>query len=255
MNTKETPRVSTLNGQAVDFLKVGNHSHAIGKLQEALAAVRSNLDSGESTTESRRSSGGSGVGRICVPVGVRAYFAVYSSTVDDEEDGRTDRAGSVFRCFDRAFVLPDNAGENRTSCVVLYNLGLSHTLAWLETHQASDLNMAIKLYKMALSVAENCMVEETMDDYVLLQLLALFNNLGYLQHYHAQSLSAARQAELTLHCVGAIRALIGTRYPAAGKQQQEQAVARVCSEEDFLFFRWSVLFLFQQKEKDVAPAA
>jgi hypothetical protein len=280
-NTKETPRVSELNAQAIEFLTIGNHQASIVKLQQALAVLRSSLErvAGDSSSSSAATSNEPTL-RFCIPVGTRAYFAVYESVVEaEEEESDSDLAGSVFRFFDQAFSFGEGTCETHISCVILYNLALSHSLAWLETRDGTDLSMAIKLFKMALSVVENCMAEDpsaiTTDNYVLLQLLALFNNLGYLEHVRAQYRRAAgtfsemAESELTRHCVGAMKALLATRYgnsrnhpPSSGdeavntgtlarqpEQQQEDC------HENFLFFRWAVLFLFRSKEMDIAPAA
>jgi hypothetical protein len=282
-NTKETMLVSELNAQSIEYMAIGNHQASIAKLQQALALTRSSLErGGGNSSSSGLTSHQSGL-RCCIPVGTRAYLAVFESAGDaDEEEPTSDRPGSVFRFFDRAFSLGEGICESYTCCTILYNLALSHTLAWFETGNATDLSMALKLFKMALSVVENCIAEDpsviTTDNFVLLQLLALFNNLGYLQYFRAQDRRAAGtvseelEDELTRHCVGAIQALLatcygnsrnqpppsgheaantGTLYPPTEQLRQQQRE----SHEDFLFFRWTVLFLFRSKELDIAPAA
>lgn len=237
-STETTLTLRSLNALAISYLASNNYQASICALHEALARARSSLlqapgHAGEEVTLPFNLAGSNEVQRtqICIPVGGSSLFDVQSISA----------RGPVFCLFDRAFALPSNAGDNRTFCTLLYNLALSHSLVWCESESAEELQLAIELYRISLSTAES-MWAESNDDFVVLQLLAIFNNLGYLHSQQKEPSQASVKA--ICHSVNAIQALLSSREVTGSPHQ-----------EDIVFFRWSCLFLFNRRDQDMAPAA
>jgi len=74
--------------------------------------------------------------------------------------------------------------QGRTSAVLLYNLALAYHLQGLCTGVSSrELQLALQLYKMTLSVVESCCHFQAVDDHddlLLLLVMAVFNNMGHI---------------------------------------------------------------------------
>ena len=100
--------------------------------------------------------------------------------------------------------------------------------------------MARDLYKMALSIVESCLPEVYSDRLLLLQLLALFNNLG---HVHSNCYDEAE----TNQCMNAARALLASRAFFTAKHDDPAQV--------FAFFEWSTLSISSNAPFVFAPAA
>jgi len=286
--------MADLNSQAIAHLKAGNYQEAIDIWQTALRRFRTSLNkSHENGNEaetpapsatSPADAAGVSIGGICVLIGPDNASRLFDDNSNEEDvvvgtTGESSSFNSVynFRFFNRAFSIPTSPGtaaspsswgESQTSCVLLYNLALAHTLNWRTVPSASEkkkeLDMAIQLYKMALSCIE-CVLEGTSlesDDFLLLQLLAIFNNMGYLMLHTGSSTAAASlgDADPGFHCIEAMQALLKSRDTPAGvaivgggnsSGEHSSAFFR-----DFLFFRWNLIgFLLSRNEYLIAPAA
>lgn len=253
-----------LNSHAILLLRTGDYVRACGVLKESLSRMKSALQRSGVVEEQlhlnpvevrgREEEEDPATTKVCCPVGLQEDGPI---TGDSEESVLSSGSGPVFSFFNQAFQLPPTHCQNRISCSILYNLALSHSLAWRESQEEKDLQLATELYKMALSVAETCLSSQMLpnDEFVLLMLLAIFNNLGYLQwHQQRQHLEdpqsssqqTVTQSDATWHCVQAIQALLTSHIAT---------VTLSAHVEEFNFFRRSSLFLFNRKDLSNAPAA
>jgi hypothetical protein len=236
---EETPHESRMsennplaekNMFAIACLQDGRHKEAAQALKQALGFIKSSLSTenlpgreNPETFASQCSFLSEGLSLPC------------SSRVSNNTD-------SVFQIFDHAFLLPNDAwcsaNQSRTSGIILYNLGLVHHLASEKVGRDRELRTACNLYQMALSIIEGCIGDVDSDDLLLLQFLALFNNMGQI---HATFFAKSEMD----HCTSAVQALVSRK---ASDQRLHQS-------EAFIFFQSSSMLMQKTSLYGLAPAA
>lgn len=226
-----TTSVAKLNSAAISFMQQGDFASAIVVLKRALAIMRSSLHTN--------------VARVSNPCKIppRRHAAISSSvpTVDVHKT-----KADVFEVFPRAFHLPvhqTHAGvdyDSLTSLALLYNMGLSYQLSALATGCSNQLRTAREVYKMALSVVQGCLGSALTDSCMLLQLLALFNNMGNLH-------STCYDADATNQCINALTALLESRTFGLARNGE--------GAELFRFFEWNNTLATSNPLFAFAPAA
>ena len=150
--------------------------------------------------------------------------------------------GGMMTFFDRAFrietdedsKLLSGENENKTCCLLLYNIGCCHHALGIQGGCQDELSKAFKLYRMALEfVTFN---ESTEDDDTLLMLsLAVMNNVAHIQSFFFHY-------DEVRHCVSWLRQAAQHFQPSS------------LSEEDYMFF-FLRFFVLPTNELHSSPAA
>ena len=221
--------VSKMNAMALAYMQRGDYGSAVFILKRALGALKMNLGT---TVDHSQVKVGSPVISSCV----RAINMGAKKALSE---------GDVFEVFASAFEVPDVELQNvRTdslaSLVMLYNMGLCYQLNALSTGSTQHLHTARNVYKMALSVVERCLGDALTDPFLVLLLLALFNNMG---HIHTTCYDAAD----TVQCMTALAALLESRTFAFARNGE--------ASELFLFFEWNNTLAISNPLFAFAPAA
>lgn len=91
----------------------------------------------------------------------------------------------VFQCAFRPPCLPgdewETINQSRASITNLYNLALAYHIQGLSNGSSSrELKLARNLYRMALSIVESIQPNIFSDNFMLLLILAVFNNMGQI---------------------------------------------------------------------------
>ena len=191
------PTLADTNSSAVECLRQGKHIEAVAQLQEALATMRMAIrDAQQETTILSTENTIASETQLeikSVPIVEDVCFSHVARCASEVcVEGLADTGSGAFRFFDRAFLLPEignddpwfTANQNRVSVIILFNLALSHHSLGSRFGSSNDLELALKFYKICLSIVDECGMEEPSspsDDFVLLLLLSLFNNIGHIQ--------------------------------------------------------------------------
>jgi tetratricopeptide (TPR) repeat protein len=140
----------------------------------------------------------------------------------------------AFSVFDRAFLIDSSAsasiysseGQNFTTTVLLYNMGLAHQLLGMQDLPSRQRNLkkAMKVYRMAAAIAND------------LVSLAVSNNMGHIYSYFCETQESQR-------CLDYLQAGL--------KEIQQDSKVEILAEE-FRAFQMNVLIMHGQK---VAAAA
>jgi hypothetical protein len=156
----------------------------------------------------------------CVPLG--DSLSCLKPSIYQEQD--------AFSIFDRAFLIDiySSEGQHLTIPVLLYNMGLAHQLLGMEDlhSQRSNLKKAMKVYKMAATVAND------------LVSLAVANNMGHIYSQFCdtqQSQCCLDSLQAGLHAI-----------------QQDPNVEIL--EDEFSAFQMNVLIMHGQKKVAAAAA-
>ena len=221
--------VSALNSLAVSHMQHGDYKSATFVLKRALDILKASLlpDGDAPEPQSQRSS-----------------LSLLISTVPVALAGKTLGECGTFEVFTRAFDFPQevatDSNRSQASLCLLYNMGLSYQLCALSTGNSRELRLARELYKMALAVVENCLVQALNDTGLLLQLLAIFHNMASIHE-------SCFEADQTAHCLSALGALLASRSFREAKAGSQG--------ETFLFFEWNKTLSASKPLFAFAPAA
>jgi hypothetical protein len=141
----------------------------------------------------------------------------------------------AFSVFDRAFLIDStdlasiysSEGQNFTTAVLLYNMGLTHQLLGMQNLPSRQRNLkrAMKVYRMAAAIAND------------LVSLAVSNNMGHIYSYFCETQESQR-------CLD---------YLQAGLREIRQDSNVKILEDEFSAFQMNVMIMHGQKV--VAAAA
>jgi tetratricopeptide (TPR) repeat protein len=226
--------------EGVRYFEAGKYNEAIAALQVALVEMRSMLalkqmDDPMALEESsirHRDSNGN-----------YEDLTIQSAPLADciRRDIGVDNS-SAMTFFDRAFRITTaedskllfGANENKTCCLLLYNIAVSHQALGLKEGNQGELSKAFRLYRMALEFLrfnDNAQNDSTM----LMLSLALMNNVAHIQ-------SSVFNFEELKHCVSWLR-----------EAAHHFETSCLC-EEDYMFF-FLRFFVLPSNEISSAPAA
>jgi hypothetical protein len=173
-----------LNTKAVDLMRQGNLREATSSLREALDQ-HEDVDLADKVTSAFLSV-------RSVPL-EQSLSLVKSSSYQDHH---------AFSVFNRALVIDDAefatassiAGQNCTTAVVMYNIGLAHQLQGIKDLRSQQANFktAMIFYQMATDILEGCTDPE--DQVSGLVYLAVSNNMGHIYSHFCHQ----REAQ---HCL------------------------------------------------------
>ncbi|CAB9508351.1 expressed unknown protein [Seminavis robusta] len=228
-----TSTVFDLNNQGIHYLQQGSLGEAANTFQSALMRLREVLYRTIKADTTQRSSSSSSIdNRIAIPT--RTGPSSPSNVLQNENQ---------FSLFDQAFILPCRLSEseillsvdleNLVSCCLLYNLALTYHKRGLATGKSKDLQQAVSLYQKAATLGD--FVEELAEQ-SLLQILAVFNNLGHIYSEHFESAQVSG-------CMDSILMILESSESYEHLQ-----------EEDYNFFSWH-FFLYPEIPVWLAPAA
>ena len=187
---------SHLNEIGVTLMQRGDFRQAGKILREATGYMKDALETPQGQQQFQtRSISAAHLLQHVVPVA-----ALPSELVQDE--------GGLFEVFQFAFLPPSIPGDewetvnqSRASVANLYNLALAYHIQGLSNCSSSrELKLARNLYRMALSIVESIQPDLSSDNFMLLLILAVFNNLG-------QICATFYDAADTQKCIGAISKL------------------------------------------------
>ncbi|CAB9508350.1 expressed unknown protein [Seminavis robusta] len=226
--------ISAVNGAAIAAMQQGKYAHSTMALKRALAVLKASLNA-DNANEFATSA--------VKPEDQGLLWSVACANPDTT--AAIVGSSNNFEVFQSAFHLPDDrwcsANKTRASVIILYNMGLSYHLSGLSRGSSKELSMARDLYKMALTIVETSLAQVHTDRLLLLQLLALFNNLGHIHSY-------CYEESDTKQCMTAIKALLASRAYYHAKCED--------ATEAFAFFEWSTLSITSPENIfTFAPAA
>jgi hypothetical protein len=161
-----------LNTKAVDLMRQGN-------LREASSGLREALNQHEDMNLTNRVTS-TFLSVRSVPLEEESLSLLKSSSYQDHH---------AFSVFNRALVIDDAelaaassiAGQNCTTAVVMYNMGLVHQLQGikdLRSQQQANFKTAMIFYQMATDVLEGCTDPEQQVSGLVY--LAVLNNMGHI---------------------------------------------------------------------------
>jgi tetratricopeptide (TPR) repeat protein len=149
----------------------------------------------------------------------------------------------AFSIFDRAFFIDSSAsasiysseGQNFTTTVLLYNMGLAHQLLGMQDFPSRQRNLqkAIKLYRMAAAI-----LEKSGDEANRLIFLSVSNNMGHIYSYFCDTQESQR-------CLDSLQ---------AGLHAILQDSQVDILEDEFRAFQMNVLVMHGQKKVAAAAA-
>lgn len=166
-----------LNTRAVEQMRDGNLQGAISDFRAALGAILGRVDQHEDVDHANKVTSTTFLSVRSVPL--KEPSLVKSSSHQDHH---------AFSIFGRALVIDEAelaaassiAGQNCTTTVIMYNMGLAHQLQGMQDlrSQQANFNRAMKFYQMATDVLEECTSSE--DQVSGLVYLAVSNDMGHI---------------------------------------------------------------------------
>jgi hypothetical protein len=171
-----------LNTKAVDLMRQGNLQEAISDFIAALGELLRRVDQPEDVDLTNKVTS-TFLSVRSVPL-EGSLSLVKSTSYQDHH---------AFYVFDRALVIDgidlaaasSIAGQNCTTAVVMYNMGLAHQLQGMQDLRSQEANFkkAMRFYEMATDVLEGCTGSE--DQVSGLVYLAVSNNMGHIySHFY-----------------------------------------------------------------------
>jgi tetratricopeptide (TPR) repeat protein len=219
-----------LNNNAVGLMRQGSFQKAIPSFLSALRELhritgeqKQNMNMGPIDDDSTVNS--TFVRKVrTVPLG--DALSVLKPSIYQDQD--------AFSIFDRAFLIDSsdlasiysNEGQNSTTSVLLYNMGLAYQLLGMQDFRSQQRNLkkAMKVYRMAAAVAND------------LVSLAVSNNKGHIYSYFCETQDSQR-------CLDSLQ---------AGLNEIRDSKVEILVDE-FSAFQMNVLIMHRQKV--VAAAA
>jgi hypothetical protein len=175
---RQTMDIIILNTTAVDLMRLGHLQEAISNFRVALGELlRGRVDQHEYVDPANKVTS-TFLSVRSVPL-EESLSLVNSSSRQDQ---------NAFSVFGRALVIDDAelvadfaiAGQNCTTAVVMYNMGLAHQLQGMQDLRSQQANFkkAMIFYQLATDVLERCTGTE--DHVSGLVYLAVSNNMGHI---------------------------------------------------------------------------
>lgn len=249
-------QVLEMNAKAVSFLLQGEHDSSHWALQVALEGFRNELNRKTAADNSSSSSSSAGTKRRLsfhqqqeeedsMMTMMTDNTVLHTVLVGEDITASSAYCDNVITVYNRAFVLKSEIededpyfsreNEHTVPSIILYNMGVSHHILALKTGRSATLSKALQLYTMSFSMLQQA--SDMLDDFDILVLLALSNNMG---------------------------AICSELYDQQGAQTSQDMVERVLAssdcldaleEKDLEFFSLNLMFFSEHQMNILAPAA
>jgi tetratricopeptide (TPR) repeat protein len=223
--------IIALNNNAVDLMRQGSFQEAIPAFLSALRELHritgvQKQDMNMNPIDVGNSSSRTFARKVrTVPLG--DALSVLKPSIYQDQD--------AFSIFDRAFLIDSSdlasiyssEGQNSTTTVLLYNMGLAYQLLGMQDFhsQHSNLKKAMKAYRMAAAIAND------------LVSLAVSNNMGHIYSYFCETQESQR-------CLDSLR---------AGLNEIRDSKVEILVEE-FRAFQMNILVMDGQRAVAAAAA-
>lgn len=246
---RKNQSVCDLNAEAVRFLEEGDNSSAVQNLEIAIDRLRARLyQSGSSSSDKAEqeshppceieSQNDDDTNHPPHKCGQQPLYSVPIALPDS--DPTKDSTDNLFVFYSRVFVFAErNQGPPmREFVVLLYNLALAHHEEGIHKNTPSLLEDSLEFYEMAVDIMKS--LSQQMDDYDLLLLLAVVNNMGHI-HSHLLNFQETRE-----------KVELVKRLTAVANKRRNQSTTG--SETEYSFF-FQAAVSHDGRELSAAPAA